>query len=152
MFAFAFPLLQDHFLYESGSHVTNQEFPKALLMHPHFAIRSDHNNDDNDNNNSNNTIVIIVITRSSQGLADSSTCCDTHWVWPEGAKRATSVNVKLRCLQKDLRTGSISRDIVNFPSELCRRRSGIRTFGAAWYESHRSSLLPLPVFSLACLH
>ena len=27
-------------------------------------------------------------------------------------------------LQKDLRTGSISRDIVNFPSELCMRRSG----------------------------
>ena len=31
------------------------------------------------------------------------------------------------CLQKDLRTGSISRDIVNFPSELCRRRSGVFT-------------------------
>ena len=37
---------------------------------------------------------------------------------------ATSVNVQLPCLQKDLHTGSISRDIVNFPSELCRRRSG----------------------------
>ena len=41
---------------------------------------------------------------------------------PEGNKRATSVNVQLRCLLKDLRTGS-----VNFPSELCRRRSGMFT-------------------------
>ena len=41
---------------------------------------------------------------------------------PEGTKRATSVNVQLRCLQKDLRAGSISRDIVNFPSELHRHR------------------------------
>ena len=39
---------------------------------------------------------------------------------PEGTKRATSVIVQLPCLQKDLRTGSISRDIVNSPSELCR--------------------------------
>ena len=42
-------------------------------------------------------------------------------------KRATSVNVQLPCLQKDLRAGSISRDIVNVPSELCRRRSGMFT-------------------------
>ena len=47
--------------------------------------------------------------------------------FPEGTKCATSVNVQLPCLRKDLRTGSISRDIVNFPSELCRRRSGIFT-------------------------
>ena len=46
---------------------------------------------------------------------------------PEGAKRATSVNVQLPCLRKDLRTGSNSRAIVNFPSELCRRRSGVFT-------------------------
>ena len=56
---------------------------------------------------------------------------------PECSKGATSVNVQLTCLQKDLRAGMISRDIVNFPSELCRRRSGMyvhrsRTFGAAW--------------------
>ena len=44
---------------------------------------------------------------------------------PEGTKRATSANVQLPCLQKDLRKGSISRDMVNFPSELCRRRSGM---------------------------
>ena len=43
---------------------------------------------------------------------------------PEGTKRATSVNVQLPCLRKDLRAGSISRDVVNFPSELCRRRGG----------------------------
>ena len=43
---------------------------------------------------------------------------------PEGAKRATSASVELPCLRKDLRTGSISRDIVNVPSELGRRRSG----------------------------
>ena len=35
--------------------------------------------------------------------------------------------MQLPCLQKDLRTGSISRDLVNFPSELCRRRSGMLT-------------------------
>ena len=29
------------------------------------------------------------------------------------------------CAQKDLRRGSILRDIVNFPSELRRRRSGM---------------------------
>ena len=56
---------------------------------------------------------------------------------PEGAKRATSVNVQILRLRKDLRTGPISRDTVNFPSELCRRRSGMfnyygsGTFGAA---------------------
>ena len=36
-------------------------------------------------------------------------------------------NVQLPCLQKDLCTESISRDFVNFPSELCRRRSGMFT-------------------------
>ena len=53
----------------------------------------------------------------------------------EGTKRATSVNVQLLRLQKDLHKCSISRDIVNFPSELCRRRRGhvygSGTFGAA---------------------
>ena len=44
---------------------------------------------------------------------------------PESAKRATSVNVQLLRLQTDLRAGSISRDVVNFPSELLRRRSGM---------------------------
>ena len=48
-----------------------------------------------------------------------------HPVAPEGAERATSVSVQLPCLQKDLSTGSISRDIVNFPSELCGCRSGL---------------------------
>ena len=33
------------------------------------------------------------------------------------------VKVQLLRLRRDLRTGSISRDIVNSPSELCRRRS-----------------------------
>ena len=53
----------------------------------------------------------------------------------ESTKRATCVNMQLPRLQKDLRTGSISRDIGNFPAELCGRRSvmfnGSRTFGAA---------------------
>ena len=35
------------------------------------------------------------------------------------------LNVQLPRLQKDLRTGSISRDIVSFPSKLCVRRSGM---------------------------
>ena len=43
----------------------------------------------------------------------------------EGTKRATSVSVQLLHLRKDLRTGSISRDIANFPSELCGRRRAI---------------------------
>ena len=51
-------------------------------------------------------------------------------VRPEGTKRATSISVQLLRLRKNLRTGSISRDIVNFPSELCRRRSGIFTEAA----------------------
>ena len=46
----------------------------------------------------------------------------------EGTNRATSANVQLPCLQKDLRTGSISRDIVNFPSELyALERHGYKT-------------------------
>ena len=45
-------------------------------------------------------------------------------VAPEGTKRATSLNLRPPCLQKDLRTGSISLDIVNFPSELRTRGSG----------------------------
>ena len=46
---------------------------------------------------------------------------------PAGTKRATSVNVQLPRLQRHLCTGSISRDIVHVPSELCRRRSGTFT-------------------------
>ena len=48
-----------------------------------------------------------------------------HTVGPEGTNRATSVNVRLPRPRKGLRTGSISRDIVNFPSELCRHGSGM---------------------------
>ena len=53
----------------------------------------------------------------------------------EGTKRATSLNVQLLRLQKDLRTGSISRDVVNFPSETLQVQRwhvyGSGTFGAA---------------------
>ena len=45
----------------------------------------------------------------------------------EGTKRATSVNVRVPRLQKDLSKGSISRDVANFPSELRRRRGGMFT-------------------------
>ena len=34
---------------------------------------------------------------------------------PGGTKRATSINVQLPCLQKDLSAGPISRDFVIFP-------------------------------------
>ena len=44
---------------------------------------------------------------------------------PEGTERATSVNVRLPRPRRDPLAVSISRDIVNFPSELCRRRSGM---------------------------
>ena len=57
--------------------------------------------------------------RSAAGWGDE--------VSPEGSKPATSVNVQLLRLRKDLHMGSISRDIVNFPSELCRCRSGMFT-------------------------
>ena len=43
----------------------------------------------------------------------------------EGTECATSASVQLVRLQKDLRTVSISWDIVNFPAELCSRRSGM---------------------------
>ena len=43
----------------------------------------------------------------------------------EGTKGATSVNVQLLRLRKDLCMGSISQDIVNLHSELCSRRSGV---------------------------
>ena len=46
---------------------------------------------------------------------------------PYGTKRATSANAQLPCLRKDLRTRTISRNIVDFPSELSRRRSGMCT-------------------------
>mgnify|MGYP001157543492 CR=1 FL=1 len=36
-----------------------------------------------------------------------------------------SVNVQLPHLRRDLRAGSISRDVANFPSELRRRSSGM---------------------------
>ena len=57
-----------------------------------------------------------------EGQRELPACCR-----PEGTKRATSVNVRLPRLQRDLRTGLISRHIVNFPSELCRRRNGMLT-------------------------
>ena len=41
-------------------------------------------------------------------------------------------DVRLLRLRKDLRTGSISRDGVNFSSELCRRRSGCSLKSHVW--------------------
>ena len=76
---------------------------------------------------------------------------ESSWL-PEGTKRATSVSVRLPHLQKDLRTGSPSRDIANFPPELCRRRRGAfaevarlvplpgaRDWGVGLPSSHRTS-------------
>ena len=51
---------------------------------------------------------------------EAGRCCFRN---PEGTRRATSVNVQLLRLHEDLRMGSISRDILTFPS--CRRRSGM---------------------------
>ena len=51
---------------------------------------------------------------SSLLLSIACTGVSSSDVWPEGGRRATSVNVQLPRLQKDLRTGSISQD-VNFP-------------------------------------
>ena len=49
---------------------------------------------------------------------------------PEGTKCATSVNVQLPCLKKELRTGSISRDIALQAQKWHAHRS--RRFRAAW--------------------
>ena len=68
-------------------------------------------------------IYIYTITATSkhrQRSTQSMVCSD-------GANHASSVNVRLPRLQKDLRTVSISRDIENFPCELCRRGSGMFT-------------------------
>ena len=55
---------------------------------------------------------------------------------PEGTKRATSVNVQLLCLQKDLPTGSILQDICEFPLRALQaqkwRVHRSRTFGGIW--------------------
>ena len=61
-----------------------------------------------------------------------------HLVFSEGTKR-TSASVQLPRLQKDLRAGSISRDIVTCPSELCRRRSGTFTEVASLVPPERDS-------------
>ena len=61
---------------------------------------------------------------------------------PEGTKRAASVNVQLPCLRKDLRMGSISRDIEFSLRALQSQKwhvSGSRTFGAAWVACHLHS-------------
>ena len=63
----------------------------------------------------------IVVPKRSGATARLGS--DVGLLRPECAKRASSVNVQSPCLQKDLRTGSILRDMVNFSSELCRRRS-----------------------------
>ena len=72
------------------------------------------------------TVVSVVGSHSGLSVA-AAAAVEASLQEPEGTKRATSVNVQLPCLQKDLRTGSISRDILNFPSELCSCRSGVFT-------------------------
>ena len=52
-----------------------------------------------------------------------------------GTQRATSVNVQLLCLQKDLHTGSISRDIVTFPPN----SAGASSIQACKHASMRTS-------------
>ena len=81
----------------------------------------DDNNDNNNNATNNNEINIIIMIMITIIMIMQVMMIITL----EGTKRATSVNVQLPCLQKDLRTGSIWQDVLNFPSELCRRRSGV---------------------------
>ena len=68
-------------------------------------------------------LAILVINRGTVATATADTCL----LESEGTKRATSVNLQLPCLRKDLRTGSISRDVMNLSSEFCSRRSGMFT-------------------------
>ena len=100
------------------------------------------------------TIVTININQHNTDLNDSTPIDNHHgrtpfahaWlclfgcvlrarVLPEGIKRATSVIVQLPRLQKDLRAGSISRDIANFPSDIAQKWHVHRslTSGAAWH-------------------
>ena len=69
---------------------------------------------------------IILITVVINKLLNPPLLNPPLWT-PENdqkAPSAASVNVRLPCLRRDLRAGSISRDVANFPSELCKRRSG----------------------------
>ena len=76
-------------------------------------------------------VLTCIIIRWCGGMIRSprseSVLLVTHGLDPEGTKRATSLNVQLLCLRKDLHTVSIPRDIANDPSELCGRRSGMFT-------------------------
>ena len=65
----------------------------------------------------------VSCKQNGQRLVSWRNNIETPHVVPEGTNHSTSVNVQLLCLQKDLRTCSISRDMVTFPPELCRRRS-----------------------------
>ena len=66
---------------------------------------------------------------------------------PEGTKRATSVNVQLLGLRTDLRTGSISPDTVNFPSELCRRSGCVFKEVSRWVPPDSVCVLHCNAFS-----
>ena len=89
---------------------------RRARRHQMFSI----NNDDHNNNNNNNHHHHHHHHHHDRINTNES-------IVPEGTKRATAVKMRFLRLQKDLRTGSISRDSVNFPSELCRRRSGTST-------------------------
>ena len=68
--------------------------------------------------------IYIYISHSPRRPHGLAPCRGSSVQAPEGTERATSVSVQLPCPQEDLRTGSISRDVVSLPSELCRGRSG----------------------------
>ena len=92
--------------------------------------------------------IYIHAPRSRGPLVAAAARAGRRLKTPEGTKRATSVNVQLLRLQKDLRTGSISRDIVNFSANsagaevACLR---IKTFRAAWKTRGGPSLLAWPL-------
>ena len=65
---------------------------------------------------------------TNEALRESSASSHDY---PEGTKRATSLNMQLVCLQKDLLTGSFSRDI-EFP---------LRALQAQKWYVHRSRTL-----------
>ena len=88
--------------------------------------------------------VLLFLPLEGQSRATRRVTCSSELMHGsplglKGTKRATSVNVQLLRLQRDLRTGSVSRDICESPLRALQPqkwhvyRSG--TFGAAWVQS-----------------
>ena len=76
-----------------------------------------------------NNVVQLEVCRtcSGSGMGISITAHRRSGESSDISARVLDLNVQLLRLQMDLHRDSMSRDIVNFPSELCKRRSGTFT-------------------------